>query len=602
MCARTIELADVTTDVRGNSKLTISKRVGVLRRVPADGVLPLLITVIAGFVCYGVLVNRGMGLPVLGYNISPAERVMNGEMPYRDFIYNYTPGVLWLNALLMRAFGSSVAVINLGLFVFKLSTLVVLFWASRMLSSARAALIPVALVLGWVGYKVVFRAFPTQYSMLFVLLGLILMLRYDRSGRVRWLLLCGVAAGIVFLFKQNVGVLVLVSATFAISAREVLSPEGKPVLVRMANAANGALLCWAGAVAIVTPALLYLAHHGVLGAMLRHFGSLAGEYGARKGIALPPLRLVGLAAIALLAVVFGGLTLLRKRPKLFEPFVAAAVLTGVLLLLVPGPASAAKAGATALMSYVGPALFLLATASVAFEIKTRSREQWWPSFGPTVIVAAFAFGAYMEMYPRADYAHLVRVLPPVFILLFLLASRVVRPLSSYLEGRVQYARRVAIVCAAAPLVLLFCAGLKDTWQPRFDARLHFLEQTPVRPDRARGMLVSRKQAAFIDELTATIEAHSSADDPILSFAPRGTAFYFLSQRRNPSRFLWWRSVGIKRQEREALINSVAEAVPKLVIISQSFSNERVLSAINSRYRLAGEVADLLVYDRETNAR
>src|SRR6185503_6575235 len=132
--------------------------------------VPFLIALIGGVICYGVLVNRGIGLPILGYNISPAERVMHGELPYRDFIYNYTPGVLWINAALMKLFGACVMTVNVGLLAFKVATLIALFYAARRLTSARAALIPVVLVLGWIGYKVVFRAYPTQYSMLFVLL------------------------------------------------------------------------------------------------------------------------------------------------------------------------------------------------------------------------------------------------------------------------------------------------------------------------------------------------------------------------------------------------------------------------------------------------
>ena len=250
-------------------------------------VLPFLIALIGGVICYGVLVNRGIGLPILGYNISPAERVMHGELPYRDFIYNYTPGVLWINAALMKLFGACVMTVNVGLLAFKLATLIALFYAARRLTSARAALIPVALVLGWIGYKVVFRAYPTQYSMLFVLLALIFMLNYDRSGKARWLLSCGAVIGAVFLFKQNVGVLVLAAATGSIILRETIAVEGTSLSSRMLNTTQKVLYCWVGFVAIAAPALAYLAYKGVLGAMIGHFASLAGQYGDKKSIALP---------------------------------------------------------------------------------------------------------------------------------------------------------------------------------------------------------------------------------------------------------------------------------------------------------------------------
>src|SRR5262245_54118631 len=80
---------------------------------------PFLLTMAAGAVCYGLFVNRGAWLSVIGFSASPAERVMQGEVPYRDFIYNYTPGLLWVNAAAMKPFGESLLTINIALFVFK---------------------------------------------------------------------------------------------------------------------------------------------------------------------------------------------------------------------------------------------------------------------------------------------------------------------------------------------------------------------------------------------------------------------------------------------------------------------------------------------------
>src|SRR5689334_596743 len=93
--------------------------------------LPLAITFLAGLICYGLFYNRSAWLSVIGYSVSPAERVMQGEVPYRDFLYNYTPGILWLNAILMRAFGTNLLTIHIGLLVFKLATLLVLYWAAK---------------------------------------------------------------------------------------------------------------------------------------------------------------------------------------------------------------------------------------------------------------------------------------------------------------------------------------------------------------------------------------------------------------------------------------------------------------------------------------
>jgi len=561
--------------------------------------LPFLIALVGGVICYGVLVNRGIGLPILGYNISPAERVMHGELPYRDFIYNYTPGVLWINAALMKLFGACVMTVNAGLLAFKLATLIALFCAARRLTSARAALIPVALVFGWIGYKVVFRVYPTQYSMLFVLLGLIFMLNYNRSGQVRWLLLCGAVIGAVFLFKQNVGVLVLAAATGSIMLRETIAVEGQSLSSRMLKTTRKVLSCWAGCAAIVAPALAYLAYKGVLGAMIRHFASLAGQYGDKKSIALPPARLIVPVVVGLIAVAVIGAAVQRFAPKLFEAFILLVLICGVAVILIPGRAFAVKTSTTAAVAYMPLTLFVVAGLFVAWQFRNRSRSAWWSSAGPLAIMSLFALGAYLEMYPRADYAHLVRALPPVFLLLFLLIAHAVPALTKHFQSRLRSPQRAAMLCGAVPLVLLFSAGIKDAWQPRFDSSFRFIEQTPLKLERARGILVSRKQAAFIEDLAAAIEAHSSLDDPIFSFAPRGTAFYFLGARRNPTQFVWWRSVGIKGHDRESLLEKIDNGIPRLLLISESFHNERILDHINAHYRQIDSVGDIRILERNS---
>src|SRR6266705_1618920 len=127
------------------------------RRTPAlSDMAPLLVTFAAGLICYGLFYNRGLGLSVIGYNIAPAERVLQGEVPYRDFLFNYTPGILWVNALLMKAFGAT-------------------------LMNGWVALVPVALTLAWPGHQQLFNVYPDQYLALFALSGLFCMLNYDKT-------------------------------------------------------------------------------------------------------------------------------------------------------------------------------------------------------------------------------------------------------------------------------------------------------------------------------------------------------------------------------------------------------------------------------------
>src|SRR5581483_208506 len=172
------------------------------RRAFAD-VLPLVITLAAGAICYGLFYRRGLGLAVIGYSVAPTERVMQGEVPYRDFLFNYTPGILWLNALLMKWFGVTLLVVRAGLLVTRLLTLALIYSLARRLADGWLALLPVALTLGWLGYEHLFNPYPDVYFMPLALAGLWCGLNYNESRRTGWLLLAGLAAGAVFLFKHN---------------------------------------------------------------------------------------------------------------------------------------------------------------------------------------------------------------------------------------------------------------------------------------------------------------------------------------------------------------------------------------------------------------
>jgi multisubunit Na+/H+ antiporter MnhC subunit len=435
--------------------------------------------------------------------------------------------------------------------------------------------------------------------MLFVMLALLCFLNYDKSEKARWLVLCGAAVGIVFVFKQNVGLLLLASATAAVVIREGMAfPRRSGGL----GATRRTLIFWLGFTMIAAALLIYLAYLGSLRGMLDHFTSLAGDYSEKRAVPLPHIKLLAPVVVGLSAVCAIGVILVRRAPKLFEPFIVLTIAVVAAVLLVPHRAFVIKNSATAAISYLPLVMFILVLASAAWAFgkhrrSLEQREGWWRSFGPIAVVALFAFGAYLEVYPRADYAHLVRTLPPTFLLLLLAAKKGAPALTSWLRDRLQSPRRAAMLCVAAPLALLFIVGIKDTWQPRFDSSFRFVEQTPLRIERARGILVGRKQAEFIENLAAVIEGHSSVDDFIFSFAPRGTAFYFLSSRRNPTRLVWWRSAGIKKEDRDALADQIAAGIPKLLLVPDGFRNDRILDQVSARYHRIDFIGDIAIYER-----
>ncbi|HEY7545807.1 MAG TPA: glycosyltransferase family 39 protein, partial [Blastocatellia bacterium] len=509
-----------------------------------------------------------------------------------------TPGMLWLNSLLMKLAGASLVTVAAGLLVFKIATLTALFYAGRRLSSNWLALLPVGLTLCWIGYKYIFGVYPTQYSLLFALAGLIAMLRYDETGRKVWLFGCGLAVGGVFVFKYNVGILLVASVTAIIAIKEMLATEASR-RARILTALKKAMIFWAGFAAVFLAMCAYLAYQGALGAMIDHFLHHVRAYSEERAVRLPhPKQLIPMAGLIAVAII-GAVIAFFKARKFFEAYLVASLVALASVLVFPGRAFIVKNSALVNVAYLPIFLFAVTLIWVVVEFR-KKKSEWWKSAGPLIMTGFFALGVYMEVYPRADYYHLVRVLPAVFLLLLILTARITRWLESRFENLLPAPRRAALLCAAVPLALLAIVGFREAWQPQFDSAFRLRESTPLQIERARGMLVTRRQAEMIENLARLIEENSAADDYIFSFAQRGTAFHFLTGRRNPTRFVWWRSVGIRDQNREEAIEMIRNRVPKLIILQDALKSQRIRDTVAEHYTRVGAVDGLVVFSRKSD--
>jgi dolichyl-phosphate-mannose-protein mannosyltransferase len=553
-------------------------------------VLPILLTLVAGLVCYGLFVNRGLGLSVIGYSIAPTERMLQGEVPYRDFLFNYTPGILWVNALLMKALGTTLMATRIGLFVFKLATLLLLYYLGRRLTNRWAALVPVTLALAWAGHQQIFNVYPDQYLVLFALAGLLCMLKYDQTNRVGWLFVCGLATGTVFLFKYNVGVLLVGSGIAAVLIKEMMTTR------RIKGARKAAAIYLVGFAVVAGALVAYLCYNHAFGAMIGHFLHHAAEYSEARSVGLPTPSLLLLSAIVLLPAIAIALLILYWAGRAFVLFWIAALIFDSWLVLGERRGKAFSDAVIAWVAYFPPLVFLVASSIAAWQLKHSDRtEGWWRDNGAITITGLFALAVYLEVFPRADYYHLVRVLPPVFLFYLVLVKRCLPSLSAFLRPRVLRPNWNASLILASTIVFLLVVGVKDTWLPQFDSGFHFRDNRELTIERARGIFVEEQQAELAEGLVRLIQDNSSPEDYIFSFAQRGSGLYFLADRKNPTRFLWWRSVGISGEEREAVMAMIGNRRAKLIIIQDIEANKEIQDFISSNYGRIGAVADIAVY-------
>src|SRR5262245_60973000 len=142
-----------------------------------------------------------------GVSTIGAERVLRGEMPYRDFWTMYAPGHFYLLALLFRIFGSHILVERVAAAVVCAGAGLVCYWIVLNLVRRRLAAIGVMAIF-------VAATFNTEYfrnlgtyppAIFFVLAALNLMVLHYKTGKLGYVIAAGLTTGTAVVFKHDVG-------------------------------------------------------------------------------------------------------------------------------------------------------------------------------------------------------------------------------------------------------------------------------------------------------------------------------------------------------------------------------------------------------------
>jgi hypothetical protein len=159
-----------------------------------------------------VLIRVGLDSQDEGYFVEQATRVVQGQLPYRDFDSLYTPALLYLHAAVFSLFGGSPVIdVRIVGLVGRLLLTVALYLLCRPLVRPAIAVLPSLYILfgldrlpstwephpGWPSAALTVVA-AWAYTRLPTLSG---------HRRVTLLVAIGAVTGLVFAFKQNAGVL-----------------------------------------------------------------------------------------------------------------------------------------------------------------------------------------------------------------------------------------------------------------------------------------------------------------------------------------------------------------------------------------------------------
>jgi hypothetical protein len=153
-----------------------------------------------------------------------AERVLQGELPHRDFDEIYTGGLSQLHALGFALFGVRLSSIRLVLLGFALAFVPALYGiAARLVPPLPAGFLTLVGV-AW-SLPNYFAGVPSWYNLFFATFGTLALLRHLEGGGRGWLVLAGVCGGLSILAKISGVYFVAAALLFLIHREQWLAHE-----------------------------------------------------------------------------------------------------------------------------------------------------------------------------------------------------------------------------------------------------------------------------------------------------------------------------------------------------------------------------------------
>lgn len=158
--------------------------------------------------------TRGLVYSDEGYILNSAQRVLDGQIPYRDFHFVYTPGAIYVTVLSFILFGQSILAERVMSIALSLSTLFIIFLLLKSITKKYTLIFSGLLAYAVWGpmhinflLPVMLAIFTGIFNCYFLLIGI------DKKKSIFYFF-AGVTTVITFLFKQNFGIGILLSSLF----------------------------------------------------------------------------------------------------------------------------------------------------------------------------------------------------------------------------------------------------------------------------------------------------------------------------------------------------------------------------------------------------
>lgn len=166
-----------------------------LKKIPINIVLLILPAVY-----YLFFINKGIVIYDEGYYAHISERILNGEIPYKDFFLQFTPGYFYLLALFYKILGTSVLAGRILTFVFSLGIVwLALLIVDRFKADIRLKILSIGSIMAF-GFPLINN--PSLLAWASVFLSLLIVFFFLQKKYI----LLGIVLSLILFTKQNLGI------------------------------------------------------------------------------------------------------------------------------------------------------------------------------------------------------------------------------------------------------------------------------------------------------------------------------------------------------------------------------------------------------------
>jgi hypothetical protein len=390
-----------------------------------------------------------------------AQRVLAGDMPYRDFFWIMMPLAFYLQAFLFKIFGVSVLVSRLFLVVLISLVAVMIYYLTNKVTPTIFALLASLLFAIW-SFPLWNTLYYSWLALFWAFLGLVCFVVFLEHKKPYWLVASGAMVALSILSKLNIGGATVVALSLFLVLKIVVfsSEAGYLWKERIVQTLLNLLYLVIGALVILVPFVLYFYTSGALKDLIR----------ATFWYPLTSFHFVREAALPI--------------PSIFSSLHA--------------------------LPYWIP-IFTYTVFGVYLIFQRNQYEVLFFLFG----ILIFA----IEVFPRVDFPHLVFGLPPFFIINSVLISKLYRWLAG-LPGR-----KISVASAVGALVLILAwqavyvyygfFKISELYRP-YDSKLALSRAT---------VYVTKEDKRAYEEVVAYIKKHTRPTEQIFVVPNRMVIYF-----------------------------------------------------------------------------